>query len=74
MAAGSTTAARALLPVRCFVVMIVAVLQTLVVPIVETIGAQLDVSPTAVGWLLTANLLAAATATAAPNRPRQHAA
>ena len=63
MAAGSTTAARALLPVICFVVMIVAVLQTLVVPIVGTIGAQLDVGPTAVGWLLTANLLAAATAT-----------
>ncbi|ANS26983.1 major facilitator superfamily multidrug transporter [Rhodococcus opacus] len=63
MAAGSTTAARALLPVMCFVVMIVAVLQTLVVPIVGTIGAQLDVGPTAVGWLLTANLLAAATAT-----------
>ncbi|MDV7088365.1 MFS transporter [Rhodococcus opacus] len=63
MAAGSTTAARTLLPVMCFVLMIVAVLQTLVVPIVGTIGAQLDVGPTAVGWLLTANLLAAATAT-----------
>ncbi|AOW91988.1 MFS transporter [Rhodococcus sp. WMMA185] len=47
----------------CFVVMIVAVLQTLVVPIVGTIGAQLGVGPAAVGWLLTANLLAAATAT-----------
>ncbi|MDV7355839.1 MFS transporter [Rhodococcus sp. NPDC019627] len=54
---------RMLLPVMCFIVMILAVLQTLVVPIVGTIGAQLEVGPTAVGWLLTANLLAAATAT-----------
>ncbi|MEV0945713.1 MFS transporter [Rhodococcus sp. NPDC049939] len=63
MAIGSKPATRGLLPVMCFVVMIVAVLQTLVVPIVGTIGAQLGVSPTGVGWLLTANLLAAATAT-----------
>ncbi|MFZ2176987.1 MAG: MFS transporter [Rhodococcus sp. (in: high G+C Gram-positive bacteria)] len=63
MAAGSKPAARGLLPVMCFVVMIVAVLQTLVVPIVGTIGEQLGVGPTAVGWLLTGNLLAAATAT-----------
>ncbi|WP_072688135.1 MFS transporter [Rhodococcus marinonascens] len=63
MAIGSKPAAKGLLPVMCFAVMIVAVLQTLVVPIVGTIGTQLGVGPTAVGWLLTANLLAAATAT-----------
>ncbi|WP_084346009.1 MFS transporter [Rhodococcus sp. 1163] len=52
-----------LLPGLCFVVMTVAVLQTMVIPIVGTIGMQLDVSPTAAGWVLTANLLAAVVAT-----------
>ncbi len=37
-----------------------SLLQSLVVPVLGPIGAQLGVSPTAAGWLLTANLLAAA--------------
>lgn len=47
----------------CFIVAIVAVMQTVVVPIVGTIQAQLGVSTAAVGWVLTANLLAAAVST-----------
>ena len=43
--------------------MVVAVLQTLVVPVVSEIGVALSASPSAVGWALTANLLAAAVAT-----------
>ncbi len=43
--------------------MVVAVLQTLVVPVVGQIGAALEASPSAVGWTITANLLAAAVAT-----------
>ncbi len=54
---------RLLLPSLCFVVMTLAVLQTMVIPIVGTIGTQLDVSTTAAGWVLTANLLAAVVAT-----------
>ncbi|WP_072809957.1 MFS transporter [Rhodococcus zopfii] len=54
---------RLLLPALCLVVTTVAVMQTVVVPIVGTIRDQLDVSTTASGWLLTANLLAAAVAT-----------
>ncbi|MGB3372695.1 MAG: MFS transporter [Rhodococcus sp. (in: high G+C Gram-positive bacteria)] len=54
---------RLLLPGLCFVVMTLAVLQTMVIPIVGTIGAQLEVSTTAAGWVLTANLLAAVVAT-----------
>ncbi|OZD67887.1 MFS transporter [Rhodococcus sp. 05-340-1] len=54
---------RILLPGLCFVVMTLAVLQTMVVPIVGTIGTQLGVSTTAAGWVLTANLLAAVIAT-----------
>lgn len=38
-------------------------MQTVVVPIVGTIRSQLDVGATAVGWVLTANLLAAVVAT-----------
>ncbi|MDJ0392357.1 MFS transporter [Rhodococcus sp. G-MC3] len=52
-----------LLPGLCFVVMTLAVLQTMVIPIVGTIGTQLDVTTTAAGWVLTANLLAAVIAT-----------
>ena len=48
---------RILLPGLCFIVMTLAVLQTMVVPIVSTIGTQLGVSTTAAGWVLTANLL-----------------
>jgi MFS family permease len=54
---------RLLLPGLCFVVMTLAVLQTMVIPIVGTIGSQLQVSATAAGWVLTANLLAAVVAT-----------
>lgn len=54
---------RLLLPGLCFVVMTLAVLQTMVIPIVGTIGSQLQVSTTAAGWVLTANLLAAVVAT-----------
>lgn len=54
---------RLLLPGLCFVVMTLAVLQTMVIPIVGTIGSQLEVSTTAAGWVLTANLLAAVVAT-----------
>lgn len=54
---------RTLLPGLCFIVMTLAVLQTMVVPIVGTIGIQLGVSTTAAGWVLTANLLAAVIAT-----------
>lgn len=54
---------RLLLPGLCFVVMTLSVLQTMVIPIVGTIGTQLAVSTTAAGWVLTANLLAAVVAT-----------
>ncbi|RRQ29842.1 MFS transporter [Rhodococcus sp. Eu-32] len=54
---------RLLVPSLCFVVMTLAVLQTMVIPIVGTIGSQLQVSTTAAGWVLTANLLAAVVAT-----------
>ena len=45
------------------VVLTVAVLQTAVVPVLGVIAAQLDASPVAVSWAVTANLLAAAAAT-----------
>lgn len=54
---------RLLLPALSYVVMVVAVLQTLVVPVLADIGTQLDVSTSAVGWVVTANLLAAAVMT-----------
>ncbi|MGY1712238.1 MFS transporter [Geodermatophilus sp. SYSU D00758] len=40
-----------------------SLLQSLVVPVLPTIADQLGVSPTAAGWVLTANLLAAAVST-----------
>ncbi|MBB3085090.1 MFS transporter [Geodermatophilus sabuli] len=40
-----------------------SLLQSLVVPILDAIGDQLGVSPAAAGWVLTANLLAAAVST-----------
>src|SRR4051812_45756753 len=40
-----------------------ALLQTLVVPVLSMIAEQLDASLAAVGWVLTANLLAAAVLT-----------
>lgn len=57
------SSSRLLLPALSFVVMVVAVLQTLVVPVLADIGAQLGVSKSAVGWVVTANLLAAAVLT-----------
>ncbi|WP_072805482.1 MFS transporter [Rhodococcoides yunnanense] len=54
---------RLLLPSLCLVVMTLTILQTMVIPIVGTIGTQLHVSTTAAGWVLTANLLAAVVAT-----------
>lgn len=45
------------------VVLTVAVLQTAVVPVLGVIADQLDASPVAVSWAVTANLLAAAGAT-----------
>jgi MFS family permease len=51
------------LPSLALTVMVVAVLQTLVVPVVAEIGAALSVDASAVGWAITANLLAAAVAT-----------
>ncbi|MGX9787831.1 MFS transporter [Mycobacterium sp. MMS18-G62] len=47
----------------CVVVVTVAVLQTAVVPVLGVIATQLDASPVAVSWAVTANLLAAAAAT-----------
>lgn len=44
-------------------VMTISVLQTLVVPVLSQIAEQLDTDLTAVAWVLTANLLAAAVAT-----------
>ncbi|MFD4294556.1 MFS transporter [Rhodococcus sp. NPDC058505] len=52
-----------LLPALCLIVMTISVLQTVVVPIVGRIGIQLGEDRSAVGWVLTANLLAAAVAT-----------
>ena len=40
-----------------------SLLQSLVVPVLGPIAAQLEVSPAAAGWALTANLLAAAVLT-----------
>lgn len=50
-------------PGLCFIVMTLAVMQTMVIPIVGTIGRQLGADPVAAGWVLTANLLAAVVAT-----------
>lgn len=58
-----TTRARILVPALCFITATIAVMQTVVVPIVGTIRDQLGVSTTAVSWVLTANLLAAAVTT-----------
>ena len=59
----TTQAGPLLLPTLAMVVMTVSILQTMVVPIVGTIGEQLGVGTTAAGWVLTANLLAAVVAT-----------
>lgn len=43
--------------------LVVAVLQTSIVPVLSTVARQLHASPVAVSWAVTANLLAAAAAT-----------
>ncbi len=52
-----------LLPVLALTATVIAVLQTVVVPVLATIGHALHSSPSATGWVLTANLLAAAVLT-----------
>ncbi|GIF39073.1 MFS transporter [Actinoplanes xinjiangensis] len=54
---------RLALPVASYVVLLVSALQTLVVPVVADIRADLDVTTSAAGWVVTANLLAAAVLT-----------
>ncbi|MFI5842593.1 MFS transporter [Catenuloplanes sp. NPDC051500] len=51
------------LPVACYAVLLVSALQTLVVPVVATIQADLGVTTSAASWVVTANLLAAAVLT-----------
>lgn len=52
-----------LLPALSLAVMVTALLQTVVVPVLGTIGTALSASPSSVGWVVTANLLAAAVLT-----------
>lgn len=52
-----------MLPALCFIVMNVPVLQTVFAPIIGAIAPELGVGITAVGWVLTANLLTAAVTT-----------
>lgn len=51
---------RILVPALALTVMVVALLQTVVVPVLAQIGEALDASPSAVGWTVTVTLLAAA--------------
>lgn len=59
----STSPSRLVLPVACYAVLLVSALQTLVVPVIANIQADLGVSATAASWVVTANLLAAAVLT-----------
>ena len=59
----SATGNRLLVPALCFVVMTTAVIQTAVVPLLPAVATQLGVDSAAVGWVVTANLLAAAVST-----------
>ncbi|GAA0380679.1 hypothetical protein Acor_02280 [Acrocarpospora corrugata] len=52
-----------MLPVAAYSVLLVSALQTLVVPVIANIQADLRVSASAVSWVVTANLLAAAVLT-----------
>ncbi len=52
-----------LIAAMCLAVLTVAVLQTAVVPVLGVIAHQLQATPTAVSWVVTANLLSAAAAT-----------
>src|SRR4051812_28049859 len=54
---------RLALPVASYVVLLVSALQTLVVPVVTNIQADLGVSATSASWVVTGNLLAAAVLT-----------
>jgi MFS family permease len=54
---------RLVLPTAAYAVLLVSGLQTLVVPVVGHIGADLHVSPTSAAWVVTANLLASAVLT-----------
>lgn len=54
---------RLLVATLSFVVLIVAILQTSVVPVLGAIAKQLNEPPVSVSWTVTANLLAAAAAT-----------
>jgi MFS family permease len=51
------------LPIACYAVLLVSALQTLVVPVVADIQADLGVTTSAASWVVTANLLAAAVLT-----------
>ena len=53
-------ASRVLVPALSLTVMVVALLQTVVVPVLAQIGDALDASASAVGWTVTVTLLAAA--------------
>src|SRR5690349_2648578 len=59
----SLSPSRLVLPVACYVVLLVSALQTLVVPVIANIRADLGVSATSASWVVTANLLAAAVLT-----------
>ncbi len=67
MSAAATKTAQhtspSLVPALAITVMVVALLQTVVVPVLADIGRALHASPSAVGWTVTANLLAAAVLT-----------
>ena len=54
---------RLLVTTLSFVVLIVAILQTSVIPVLGAIGKELNAPAVSVSWTVTANLLAAATAT-----------
>lgn len=58
-----TSASRRLLATLSAVVLIVAVLQTSIVPALAVVAQELHAAPVAVSWAVTANLLAAAAAT-----------
>ena len=62
-AAAAAPTPRLLVGTLSFVVLIVAILQTSVVPVLGAIATQLNEPPVSVSWAVTANLLAAATAT-----------
>jgi MFS family permease len=57
------SSSRLALPVASYAVLLVSALQTLVVPVLANIQADLGVSATSAAWVVTANLLAAAVLT-----------